>query len=210
MIGRVSSLEESPIILVVEDAPPIQMIIEHALVDGGFETAIAPSGEEAVTLLKGQKGKYHALVADTTLLGRLDGWAVARRAREIDPAFPVLYITGAHADRWPSQGVPNSVLLTKPFAPAQLVTAVNRMVQVSVVAHHRPAPRGEWAVGPMNCRGIEYSLKSVEPGIWEYRFHIGRAIKTGKTKVSHEHLAIRRVEERIGRELVNSGLYKTP
>ena len=93
---------------------------------------------------------------------------------------------------------------------AQLVTAVNRMVQVSVVAHHRPALRGEWAVGPMNYRGIEYSLKSVEPGIWEYRFHIGRAIKTGTTKVRHEHLAIRRVEERIGRELVNSGLYKTP
>jgi DNA-binding response OmpR family regulator len=203
-------LEETPVILVVEDDPPIQMIVEDALVDGGFEPAIAPSGEEAVTLLKGHKGKYHALVADITLLGRLDGWEVAKRAREIDPAFPVLYITGAHADRWPSQGVPNSVLLTKPFAPAQLVTAVNRMVQVSVVAHHRPALRGEWAVGPMNYRGIEYSLKSVEPGIWEYRFHIGRAIKTGTTKVSHEHLAIRRVEERIGRELVNFGLYKTP
>ena len=198
-------MEESPVILVVEDDPPIQMIVEDALVDGGFEPAIAPSGEEAVTLLKGHKGKYHALVADITLLGRLDGWEVAKRAREIDPAFPVLYITGAHADRWPSQGVPNSVLLTKPFAPAQLVTAVNRMVRVCVVSH-----RGEWAVGPMNYRGIEYSLKSVEPGIWEYRFHIGRAIKTGTTKVSQEHLAIRRVEERIGRELVNFGLYKTP
>jgi CheY-like chemotaxis protein len=104
MGGR--SLEESPIILVVEDDPPIQMIIEDALVDGGFEPAIAPSGEEAVTLLKGHKGKYHALVADISLLGRLDGWEVAKRAREIDPAFPVLYITGAHADRWPSQGVP--------------------------------------------------------------------------------------------------------
>ena len=203
-------MEETPVILVVEDDPPIQMIVEDALVDGGFEPAIAPSGEEAVTLLKGHKGKYHALVADITLLGRLDGWEVAKRAREIDPAFPVLYITGAHADRWPSQGVPNSVLLTKPFAPAQLVTAVNRMVQASVVAHHRPALRGEWAVGPMNYRGIEYSLKSVEPGIWEYRFHIGRAIKTGTTKVRHEHLGIRRVEERIGRELVNSGLYKLP
>ena len=62
----------------------------------------------------------------------------------------------------------------------------------------------------MNYKGIEYSLKSVEPGIWEYRFYIGRAVKTGTTKVSHEYLAIRRVEERIGRELVNAGLYKTP
>jgi DNA-binding response OmpR family regulator len=197
-------LQEPPVILVVEDDPPIQIIVEDALADGGFEPAITPSGEEAVTLLKGHKGKYHALVIDIILLGRLDGWEVAKRAREIDPAFPILYITAAHADRWASQGVPNSGLLTKPFAPAQLVTAVS-----SVVAH-RPAAGGEWAVVPMNYKGIEYSLKLVEPGIWEYRFLIGRAIKTGTTRVTYEHLAIRRVEERIGRELLNSELYKTP
>jgi DNA-binding response OmpR family regulator len=192
------SLEELPTILVVEDDPPIQMIVEDALVDGGFEPAISSSGEAAVTLLTGHRGKYHALVTDITLVGRLDGWEVAKRAREIDPAFPVLYITAAHADRWPSQGVPHSVLLTKPFAPAQLVTAVNQ------------ALRGQWSAGAVNYKGVEYSLKLVEPGVWEYRFNIGRAIKTGTTKVSHEHLAIRRVEERIGRELLNAGLYKNP
>ncbi len=46
----------------------------------------------------------------------------------IGAARVVLYITGAHADRWPSHGVPNSVLLTKPFAPAQLVTAVSQLL----------------------------------------------------------------------------------
>ena len=81
-----------------------------------------------MTLLKGNKGKYRALVTDINLVGRIDGWEVARRAREIDPAFPILYITGADADRWPSHGVPNSVLLTKPFAPAQLVTAVSQLL----------------------------------------------------------------------------------
>jgi DNA-binding response OmpR family regulator len=121
-------LEDQLVILVIEDDPPIQGIVEEALSDGGFEPAIAPSGEEAVTLLKGNKGKYRALVTDINLLGKIDGWEVARQAREIDPAFPILYITGAHADRWPSQGVPNSVLLTKPFAPAQLVTAVSQLL----------------------------------------------------------------------------------
>src|ERR1700712_4798336 len=174
MLGGVSSLEELPVILVVEDDPPIQMIVEDALVDGGFEPAISPSGEAAVTLLTGHKGKYHALVTDIALLGRFDGWEVAKRAREIDPAFPILYITAAHADRWPSQGVPNSVLLPKPFVPAQLVAAVDRMLHFDGVAH-----RGEWAVGPMIYKGIEYSLELIKPGIWEYRFYIGRAIKTG-------------------------------
>ena len=129
MDGRgIGALENQLVILVIEDDPPIQGIVEDALSDGGFEPAIAPSGEEAVTLLKGNKGKYRALVTDISLLGKIDGWEVARQARVIDPAFPILYITGAHADRWPSQGVPNSVLLTKPFAPAQLVTAVSQLL----------------------------------------------------------------------------------
>ena len=121
-------MEDQPVILVIEDDPPIQLVVEDALADGGFEPAIAASGEEAVTLLRGNKGKYRALVTDIHLVGRIDGWEVARLARQIDPAFPILYITGAHADRWPSHGVPNSVLLVKPFAPAQLVTAVSQLL----------------------------------------------------------------------------------
>ena len=121
-------MEESLVILVVEDDQSIQGVVEDALTDGGFEPAIAPSGEEAVTLLKGDKSKYRALVTDINLLGRLDGWQVAKQAREIDPDFPIVYITGANADQWASQGVPNSALLMKPFAPAQLVTAVSQLL----------------------------------------------------------------------------------
>jgi DNA-binding response OmpR family regulator len=125
-------VDDQLVILVIEDDPPIQVVVEDALADGGFEPAIAPSGEEAVTLLKGNKSKYRALVTDINLTGRIDGWELARLAREIDPEFPILYITGAHADQWPSRGVPNSVLLTKPFAPAQLVTAVSRLLNDGV------------------------------------------------------------------------------
>jgi DNA-binding response OmpR family regulator len=128
MLRGVTSLQDFPAILVIEDDPPIQVVVEDALTEGGFEAAIAPSGEEAVTLLKGRKGKYRALVTDINLLGRIDGWEVAKQAREIDPDFPILYITGAHADEWASRGVPNSVILAKPFAPAQLVTAVSQLL----------------------------------------------------------------------------------
>lgn len=122
------SLNEMPVILVVEDDQSIQIMIEDALTEGGFESAIAASGEEGITLLQGNKGKYRALVTDINLLGRFDGWEVARRAREIDPAFPIVYMTGLAADQWPSQGVPNSILLEKPFAPAQLVTAISNLL----------------------------------------------------------------------------------
>jgi CheY-like chemotaxis protein len=118
--------EDLLVILVVEDDPLIQILVEEQLTDGGFELAIATSGEDAVTLLKG--GKYRALVTDINLHGKMDGWEVGKQAREIDPAFPVIYMTGAAADQWASHGVPNSVLLTKPFAPAQLVTAISQLL----------------------------------------------------------------------------------
>ena len=121
-------MEDQLVILVVEDDQEIQIIVEDALTEGGFAPAIAPSGEEAVTLLRGNRGTYRPLVADVKLRGRMDGWEVAKHAREIDPNFPIIYMTGAGADQWPSHGVPNSLLLTKPFAPAQLVTAVCQLL----------------------------------------------------------------------------------
>ena len=117
-------VQELPSVLVIEDDPDIQIIVEDALTKGGFEPAIAASGEEGVTLLKSGSIKYRALVTDVVLKGRMDGWEVARQSREIDPAFPIVYITGAAVGRWPSRGVPNSILLEKPFAPRQLVAAV--------------------------------------------------------------------------------------
>ena len=126
MFGE-AALEEALAILVVEDDQSIQSFVEEALSDGGFEPAIASSGEEALTLLRGSR--YRVLVIDIRLgKDRIRGWDVARRARAINPELPVVYITGADADEWAVQGVPNSILLTKPFAPAQLVTAVSQLL----------------------------------------------------------------------------------
>jgi DNA-binding response OmpR family regulator len=120
--------ENVPVILVIEDDDAIQTVLETALDDAGFEPAIAASGEEAVTLLRGMKNAYRALVTDISLRGRIDGWEVAKQAREIDPEFPIVYVSGASAAEWPSKGVPNSIMLAKPFAPAQLVTAISNLL----------------------------------------------------------------------------------
>ena len=45
------TLEELPIILIVEDDQLLQSVIEEALTDGGFEIVIAASGANAVELL---------------------------------------------------------------------------------------------------------------------------------------------------------------
>jgi DNA-binding response OmpR family regulator len=128
----VPALEDLIAILVAEDDQAIQTLVEATLEEGGFAPAIAASGEEAITLLQGQKMKYRALVTDINLLGRINGWEAAKRAREIDPTFPIIYMTAVAADDWVSRGVPNSVLLTKPFAPAQLVTALSNLLTNSL------------------------------------------------------------------------------
>jgi CheY-like chemotaxis protein len=82
-------------------------------------------------LFKGRIKEYRALVTDVNLKGHLNGWDVARQIREINPACPIIYMTGAAADKWASQGVPNSILLEKPFAPAQPVTALANLLNAA-------------------------------------------------------------------------------
>jgi DNA-binding response OmpR family regulator len=123
------ALDNLLVILVVEDDPSIRSLIEEALGDGGFETETTCSGEAAIGLLNGDEGKYRALVTDINLgRGGKDGWQIAKRAREISPEFPVVYMSGDSAGDWASKGVPNSIMLSKPFAPAQLVTAVSQLL----------------------------------------------------------------------------------
>lgn len=124
-------MDELPAILVIEDEDLIQAVVEDALTDGGFDTDVVASGEEALTLFKGGLKDYKAVVTDVGLKGRLSGWEVAVQIRETHPAFPVIYMSGAHAEEWASKGVPNSIMLAKPFAPAQLVTAVAQLINAA-------------------------------------------------------------------------------
>lgn len=125
-------MENQIVVLVVEDDQLIQAVVEESLADGGFEAAIASSGEDAVALLDASGEEFRALVTDINLGSeKFDGWHVARHAREIDPNFPVVYMSGKDGDGWASKGVPNSIMLTKPFAPAQLVTAVSQLLNAS-------------------------------------------------------------------------------
>jgi DNA-binding response OmpR family regulator len=124
-------LNDKVTVLVVEDDQLIQVMVDEALSDGGFESTITASGEEAVAFLREDNSVCRAVVSDINLAGKVDGWEVARVARESDPAMPVIYMTGTQGEDWASKGVPNSVLLAKPFAPAQLVTALANLLNTT-------------------------------------------------------------------------------
>jgi DNA-binding response OmpR family regulator len=122
-------MELSIPVLVVEDEHLIHALLTEALTEGGFAVAIAADGEEAMRMLNAPDASYRALVTDVNLSpGKLTGWDVAKRARELLADIPVVYMSGAGSHDWPSRGVPNSVLVPKPFAPAQIVTAVSQLL----------------------------------------------------------------------------------
>jgi CheY-like chemotaxis protein len=124
-----------PRILVVEDDDLIQSVVQETLEDGGFEIHIASSAKQAVEKLDGAGGKYRVLVTDINLgPDNVDGWEIARHAREFDPAFPVVYMSGDSAEDWASKGVPHSIMPSKPFARAQLVTAVCQLLNGGITA----------------------------------------------------------------------------
>jgi CheY-like chemotaxis protein len=111
-------------VLLVEDEELIQDLLKYALEEGGYEVLTASSVDEATRLLEGIAGEIGGLITDVNLGGPKSGWDVARRARELNPRIPVVYISGDSSYQWTSQGVPHSAVLSKPFVPAQLVVAL--------------------------------------------------------------------------------------
>lgn len=131
------SAGQSPLVVfVVEDDVLIQPLLVEPLEEGGYKVLVASSGADAIKLLDGQEAaSIRALITDINLgPSSPSGWDVARRAREIDPDIPVVYVTGDSAHDWSSQGVPNSLLISKPFAPAQIITAVSQLINQATSA----------------------------------------------------------------------------
>ena len=132
-----ASAGQSPLVVfVVEDDVLIQPLLIEPLEEAGYKVLVASSGADAIKILDGQEAaSIRALITDINLgPSSPSGWVVARRAREIHPDIPVVYVTGDSAHDWSSQGVPNSLLISKPFAPAQIITAVSQLINQATSA----------------------------------------------------------------------------
>ena len=79
-------------LLIVEDDPTIQLTLHDALEDAGYAVMQASSGHEAMRLLGERGEELRGLVTDVDLGDGLDGWHVARHAREIAQDLPVICI----------------------------------------------------------------------------------------------------------------------
>jgi len=121
-------MPDKKLVLLVEDEFLIRDLVQTSLEDADFAVITAGHGGEAIQLLDGERAPVSALITDVRLGAGPDGWAVARYARKLQPALPVIYFSGHSAVDWPSEGVPNSVYLQKPLTAPQIVKAVRNAV----------------------------------------------------------------------------------
>jgi CheY-like chemotaxis protein len=117
------------VVLAVDDDPQVLETVKLALGDGGFHVETAGDGAQALQMIEqAPDDGLSALVTDIEMGHGPSGWDIARRGRERNATLAVVYISGAHGDDWAAMGVPKSLLLKKPFAPAQIVTAVAGLI----------------------------------------------------------------------------------
>jgi CheY-like chemotaxis protein len=115
-------------LLVVDDEPIIRLSIQDALESGGYEVRTAANGADAIALLDDPAFAVAGLVTDIKLGDGPNGWDVARHARDRNAGISIVYVTGDSVGQWPVEGVPKSIVLQKPFADAQLLTAISTLL----------------------------------------------------------------------------------
>lgn len=124
----------SVLVLIAEDEAEIRNLLQDTFEDGGFDVYLVSTGEEAIAALDEQGDNLRAVVSDINLGGKATGWDVARHARQLKADMPVVYMTGTEGSDWAALGVPNSILITKPFAPTQVLTAVSQLLNAANTA----------------------------------------------------------------------------
>jgi len=115
-----------PLILVADDEPFILQYIEHVLQVANYRVVTATTVEEAWKILRGQQAEIELVLTDIVMPGSIDGQGLAKRIHQLDPALPVVFITGAlsETDERTAMMVEKQLLLRKPFFPNQLIDFV--------------------------------------------------------------------------------------
>ncbi len=114
-----------PRVLVVDDEESIRQLLTKALALAEYEVEAVSEARTALDRLR--LGTYDLLVADLRMPG-MDGFALIREARRLQPALPVIIITGYSTESSAIEAVNLGVVgyLVKPFRVPQVLSAVSR------------------------------------------------------------------------------------
>ena len=115
-------------VLVVEDDPLALMMLSLELQAEGFDPDSAETVGEAEKRLTAPGYRLDALVCDLDLRGGCDGYALARRARALNPKVAVLYTTGTARSEFEDRRVEGAGLAFKPFIPLEIAQRLRALL----------------------------------------------------------------------------------
>ena len=99
--------------------------MSNMLTEEGYEVACAANDAAAYAELERDWQSIDALVVDINLGQGTTGFDVARFARRLNEAVPVIYITGGSPQSVSAFGVEGGVLVSKPFDRELLLDAIH-------------------------------------------------------------------------------------
>lgn len=114
-------------LLIVEDEPDIQELLEAYLHDAGYETTIAEDGVEA--LAKFQKDKFDLILLDL-MLPKIDGFGVCEFIRR-ESNVPILMLTALDGEQEQLRGFRMEIddYVTKPFSMPILLQKIRAILR---------------------------------------------------------------------------------
>ena len=116
-----------PPILMVDDEPNMRATVSELLMDDGYTVDVAESGEQAVDMLTEPNSEYFMMITDGRL-GGMSGYELLKKAKADFPKMPVIMITAFATPKLAVEAIQNGAVdyLSKPFAPEELLHAVDR------------------------------------------------------------------------------------
>lgn len=132
-------MNKPPTLLLVEDEPLIRTALADALVEGGYLLIESENAADAIEKIDNHPD-LAGMITDIRLGAGASGWEVARHARSKNPHLAVVYMSGDSGVDWAAEGVPNSVMVQKPFAFAQVLIAVSTLLNAADISPVQPSP----------------------------------------------------------------------
>ena len=124
---RETPSRQGELVLVVDDEPSVRTAMQHVLENKGFAVLTAASGREGLALFLLQRAHVRAVVTDL-MMADMGGVALVRALRDLSPNLAILAASGLEGaesrDSLYALGV--TELLPKPYAPAELLEALDR------------------------------------------------------------------------------------
>jgi PAS domain S-box-containing protein len=122
------SRSDKPCVLVVEDNDDVRELAEQVLGMEGYAVQSAPSGEQAMDLLR-KGARVELLFTDVIMPGGMNGLELVEQARNLKPGLPVLVTTG-YMDELPQGGRGGGLdILAKPYRQEDLLERVKKALE---------------------------------------------------------------------------------